>query len=71
MIGGQQKSKSVVDLDIGQGLIDSLGFVIAFGAPCRARLFLVRRFILSSVLFAWMSVRDMPRSRRGRHTVPS
>ena len=41
MIGGQQKSKSVVDLDIGQGLIDSLGFVVAFGAPCRARLFLV------------------------------
>ena len=41
MIGGQQKSKSVVDLDIGQGLIDSLGFVIAFGAPCRARLVLV------------------------------
>ena len=36
-----KKSKSVVDLDIGQGLIDSLGFVVAFGAPCRARLFLV------------------------------
>ena len=42
MIGGQQKSKTGVDLDIGQGLIDSLGFVVAFGAPCRARLFLVR-----------------------------
>ena len=41
MIRWSAEVQSVVDLDIGQGLIDSLGFVIAFGAPCRARLFLV------------------------------